>query len=829
MMFLKNIFMDALNRLKDKHQIKKKIKIEVLNEIAKLKKDIDDLLATDGFIDLNIQEYKDRYSSINDKVEISCVPLLNRFNARIKELDKLNIRITSLEGDIKKHNDDYAKTKIEDAYSIIGKVENKKLDEQQMIAIVKDYYNQLVIAGAGTGKTTTIIGKVKYLIMSENVKPEEILLLSFTNASAAEMKERLIKELNIETDVMTFHKFGLEVIKSSGKIVPNICSDSRTIIKDSINKCLNEDEYSNKLIYYLYFNRVITKSEFDFTNEDEYKKYLKINPPKTINNENVKSYGEMQIANFLLYNGVQYVYENEYKYETNNEDYGAYHPDFYLPKYDIYIEYYGIDRNNDVPSYFKDTHGKSAKDFYNDEIKWKRSLHKKNNTILVETFYYEMAEGNLLSNLKEKLENLGVKMTPKNNQELWDEITYDRDELIEGLVGLFCTIISLMKTNNYDINKLKELNNNNCNKYMNDLIIELVEPIYSSYKDYLKENKMIDFNDMINSAKDCIDNGKYVHEYKYVIVDEYQDISKSRYELLKSLRNMTNYNLFCVGDDWQSIYRFNGSDVDYIVHFEKYWGITDVNKIETTYRFNDKIIDISSRFIMANPYQIKKSLKSSLKYDGIAIGEISGYKEFYSIQFLSDKLNDLPKDSTVFFIGRYNFDYEKLSSNKELHTFYDYTSKRRKVVYEGRKDLNMEFLTAHGSKGLEADYVFIINNLNNKLGFPSRIEDSPIIDLLLQNNSNYPFDEERRLFYVALTRARKKVFLVTVLNNLSIFAKEICLQHAEEIKREKYECPKCGGILIRKNGPHGEFLGCTNYQSCGCTYTRKIKRKKNNI
>ena len=207
----------------------------------------------------------------------------------------------------------------------------------------------------------------------------------------------------------------------------------------------------------------------------------------------------------------------------------------------------------------------------------------------------------------------------------------------------------------------------------------------------------------------------------------------------------------------------------------------------------------------------------------LSLGVISGYTEKAAIQFMVERLNDLPQNATVYFLGRYSFDVDLLKENANLSVRYDNATTDTIVMYYKRRDLNMKFMTAHKSKGLQADYIFIINNKESKMGFPSKIQDASIMDLLLEKAEVYPFAEERRLFYVALTRAKVKVFLITWEKHESVFAKELIKRYSEQIKAEKYICPDCGGRLIKKNGPYGEFFGCSNFAKTGCTYKRKIK------
>ena len=729
---------------------------------------------------------------------------------------------SSLQQRIGIHNEQVALTKIQGASALLGDVEGRKLDVQQMMCIVMEAHNQLVIAGAGTGKTTTIIGKIKFLLKSGMYKPEDILVLSFTNVSADEMCQRISRETGCKIEAVTFHKLGVNIITSVEGVKPQISQlDMSNFIKQELQKNIKSAAYLKMLNSYLLYNRVVAKSEFEFKTMEEYREYLSSNPPTTLNNEKVKSYGEMDIANFLMRNGVNYIYEQPYEVDTRTSEYAQYTPDFYLPDYHIYIEYFGINKQGEVPSYFQGSHGMSASQSYQASMHWKREIHKANHTVLVECYAYEKFDDVLLDNLQRKLLERGVKFLPKSEEELWKEISDRDDSALKNLIDLFQTVIHLIKSNGYNIQTVRQLNMGNRYMKNNNMILSLIEPIFDSYCAYLKEHNEIDFNDMIHLAKGYVETGRFVSPYKYVIVDEYQDISKARFSLLYSMRKSNNFDLFCVGDDWQSIYRFSGSDIGFILNFERYWGATQIGKIETTYRFSQELIEISGRFIMQNPVQIKKSLKGRMAAEKYVLGEIYGYTETKAIEFMVQKLEDLPKGSSVFFIGRYSFDVELLKNNAQLDCHFDNSSNVIDVKYNKRPDLQMSFLTAHKAKGLQADYVFIINNKRLKMGFPSQRQDDAILNLLLEGCDEYPYAEERRLYYVALTRAKRKVFLVTIKDKESEFALTLKKWYAEPLQREKFTCPICGGQLIKRTGSYGEFWGCSNYRTMRCTYTRK--------
>ncbi len=825
--------MGFIRKILDKHKEKAKIRNDacdkLISQVDTALQEIKSLFSvSQSFVDPSQElEWQNRNAVLISSVNITNILKLKKATQYKKLLEKqaeLYTNANTLKQRISTHNNKVADEKIKNAYDLIGDVEGRRLDKQQMTCIVKDAHNHLVIAGAGTGKTTTVVGKIKFLLKSKKYEPKDILVLSFTNASASEMSQRINQETGCNIDASTFHKLGLSIITKVNGVVPKITQlNLRKFVKEQLLLNIQSDAYLNLLSSYLLYNRIVSKSEFEFKTQKEYEEYLRLNPPTTINNETVKSYGEMDIANFLMQNGIQYIYEHPYIVDTRTSEYGQYNPDFYLPEYDIYVEYFGVNKDGEVPSYFKGDNGMTATQAYQSSMKWKRETHSANDTILIECFAYEKSDGVLLENLKKKLISKNVKLTPKNTKELWEQVSADGDSVLDGIIELFETVINLIKSNGYTIDTVRQLNIENINAQNNNTLLLLLEPIFNSYCAYLNEHNEIDFNDMINMATQYIEQKKYINPYKYVIVDEYQDISKARFSLLNSMRKSNNYDLFCVGDDWQSIYRFAGSDVGYILNFEQYWGSTEISKIETTYRFTQKLIEISGYFIMQNPVQIKKSIKGENDTGGFALGEISGYTDKYSIEFMAKKLEDLPRDSTIFFIGRYSFDAKLLSDSGLFECQYNNVSGFVEVKYHKRADLKMNFITAHKSKGLQADYIFIINNKKSRMGFPSKIQDAAILNLLLDNCDQYPYAEERRLFYVALTRAKKKAFIVTVGNQESEFAMELKERYGEELKREQWECPLCGGKLLKKSGPYGVFLGCSNYNSTGCKYKRKIK------
>lgn len=320
----------------------------------------------------------------------------------------------------------------------------------------------------------------------------------------------------------------------------------------------------------------------------------------------------------------------------------------------------------------------------------------------------------------------------------------------------------------------------------NQETIQLLKDLTDSYTSFLAKRQETDFTGLLEGA--IRDQNFADFCFDYVIIDEYQDLSPLEYQLVRSLRNFKDFRLFCVGDDWQTIYQFAGSEIDLILNFEKHWGETERFKIEQTYRFPEQLAKTSGEFIMQNPKQLKKEIRGIKCLDPDQIIEINGPSERTDLDALYFFFLALPQNTKVFLIGRYNFDIRKISHCEFLKVeIQDSYSSIRMVE---RDDLKITFISAHKAKGLQADYVLIINCRNEELGFPSQIREHQIIGLVhsaavnkLQGNNTKrsarkssihdDFSEERRLFYVAMTRARKELFLLTVREKESPFVLEL--------------------------------------------------------
>ena len=346
----------------------------------------------------------------------------------------------------------------------------------------------------------------------------------------------------------------------------------------------------------------------------------------------------------------------------------------------------------------------------------------------------------------------------------------------KAFIRLVVTFVTLIKSSCKSVDEVLRQTKNAGDERSTFIIKNIFQPVYKRYIEELTNINQIDFTDAILQATDICRSSHPV-KYDYIIVDEFQDISVDRYNFLKVLREGNPpAKLYCVGDDWQSIYRFSGSDMALFNQFSDYFGQTEINKIETTYRFGEPLVSLSSQFIQRNEAQIKKNIhpfnpqvKTELQF--------CDYERRDYCNVIGQLVASIPLDKSVFLLGRYSFDDYYLSfmykSVKEGNRFF-YIIGDRKI----------EFLTVHKSKGLEADYVIILQCNKDTYGFPSLVSDDPVLNYVLTKSDQYPYGEERRLFYVAITRAKVKTYILYDKRFPSVFVDEFL--HPEKVTEESY-------------------------------------------
>lgn len=375
--------------------------------------------------------------------------------------------------------------------------------------------------------------------------------------------------------------------------------------------------------------------------------------------------------------------------------------------------------------------------------------------------------------------------------------------LVGPFSGLVSTFLNLFKSSGRIIAELDEKSRLLQDSSRALAFLDIFRDLYNDYEQSLGSE--IDFNDMITRAEEYVSSGRCVSSYKYVLVDEFQDISYGRYKLLKAIVDQNpEAKLFCVGDDWQSIYRFTGSDISIMTDFDDHFKPSERLSFDKTFRFDNKLCAFSSKFIQKNPNQIKKEMTTQVFSELPAVSLLWSDEPEYSMEGVLRELNDRVENASVYIIGRYNH-----LEPEELPWF------KREFG-----NLEVEFITAHSSKGVQRDYVIVTGLTSLGYAFPSQIVDDPILELVLARKEKIPNAEERRLFYVAITRARKHVYLIASERAPSVFAVEVTTDGYEiELCGQRGisegNCPICrNGVILHRQGDYGEFYSCSNYPYC---------------
>lgn len=776
-----------------------------LTEVNKFVSEFISLFNSDAYIPKSkLDSFYDKYKDIID--------LSSKYHFKNKTYERF-LKIIKFGYDfIDIKNDKYvdAKLKSEKSYfdNMFINVDPKiKLDEEQRRAILIDEDYSLVVAGAGSGKTTTMAAKVKYLIEKKHVNPSSIILLSFTNSSVDDLDDLLNNKFKLGVEVLTFHKLGMKFLRGSSNKKYDIISENGIykIIEEyflnGIFRNKNElEEYLSIFSKFLFMNEDALKYD---SYDEYYKHYMdskyrecehnideeidkridsRTSNLKTINGELVKSIGEVKIANFLYRNGIDYNYESLYPHILNGNR--TYKPDFTIYDFDtpIYIEYFGLAKYNMDGTIESDSKN------YVDEIYSKRKVHSNFKTNMIELYgRYELG-GKPTSYLASELAKKNVVTKRRTSKEiLYRLLETSKAHKYTNLINLFIVFINIFKEKGYkyeDFNMLE----NKCN---NELILrqlKAIKDVYLYYERRIRSTDKIDFQDMINYAYDNVETFKKRKQnvnYEYVIIDEYQDVSLQRYNFIKRISDFFKAKIVAVGDDWQAIYSFSGSDINLFVDFEKCMGYSKRIKILNTYRNSQELIDTAGDFVLKNENQIDKRLHSNkhlnkpirlveYNYDNRKLDN-SDYIE--KLIALLKRIYEARPDDNLLLLTRYNSEIDDLIMSKR---FFKKRADDNSITCKDVPNLNIDILTVHKSKGLGYDRVVLLNGINATRGFPSKIKDEEIIKFI-KGDDDSDFDEfidypeERRLFYVAMTRTKNELYIMTPKNykDKSDFVKEI--------------------------------------------------------
>lgn len=602
---------------------------------------------------------------------------------------------------------------------------NIKLDDEQKRVVLNNSKNALIVAGAGSGKTTVISAKVKYLIDIKKVNPSKILVISFTRESVNDLKKQIINGLKLEITIQTFHKLALSII--GGNTQYKICDNLENILNIYFSRDIYfTPDYLNYLNYLYTFIYNQNKNNF-----------------KVNNKISVTNLEEIAIINFLNLTKIKF----KYKIINFNN---------IISKFVLYIE-------NDII-------------IINYSNKYK--LKKRKNNV------YNIVKGNdVIFNIRKILEENGIYKYG---------IVENKDFEYLKFFNICCSFINSYKVNNTNEMFFSSLIKKYEANYQISLFLNVIFNAYKYYTNHNKINHILDFNDIINEAIEKLKREEFT-KYKYVIIDEFQDISKNRLEIIKYLSKYKT-NIIACGDDWQAIFGFAGSDVNLFINFPKIIKNCEILKITNTYRNSKQLIDISGNFIMKNNHQLKKELMSKRCLDKPIIINFFDEKNNISKLIYDIILNIFNKNSNsnILILGRYKFSINKIIDKE----YFDIKNNHLICL---KKAINITFLTAHSSKGLTFDEVIILDMDDNIYGFPSQITDNLELTIL-KNKDNFYLEEERRLFYVALTRTRGHNYLFSSIDKASPYIFELLnlkgvdvINYTKrKVKRNITLCKNCG-------------------------------------
>lgn len=661
------------------------------------------------------------------------------------------------------------------------------LNDLQAEAVVSEEKRLLVLAGAGSGKTKTLLQRLIYLAEEKGESTSGILAITFTKNATNEMIDRLIISADVtnqyekiiadkKTDkagaererfsyqkkfkwidgltIRTFHSFCYHILRNYGvnqfdnkfRIIGDEKRDeedelSRHIAPETVfevvHKLLIEECDDN--IYLLDLKRYVLDYIIDKIHLDNSRKTAIAKDGKyftTLDGTKVRSKSEQYIADWFYRHSIRY----EYEPLLNVKDF-PFHPDFFIPGANLYIEH--------VSDKSYATRNKE------DQI-------EKGKLLLVKT-YESMTKDSALFN--HTLDGIVKNRLPSDYHHTVS-LSYKEEfngyhEAVKEFILQVMRITDMIKIENTEPDEVLR----NAGKDQHERVrvfYRLAIPILKKYKNYCVNKSYLDFNDMISESILLLKNqpdiaNKFRTKFRYILVDEFQDVNNLQVELIKLLLTEQT-QLFCVGDDWQSIYGFRGSNVSYIIEFEKHFPDSKIIKLNLNYRSHQHIVGASNEVISHNKFKVEKEIHASKKSEH-KIVIYSGNSEDENIQFCVDTVQELMSGG--------------LSGDEILFLF------RRSKMYANyffrfrKEGIRVSAKTIHGAKGLEAKVVFILGLTEGYGGFPDIWLEDRIFQVVRKANHDLLLEEERRLFYVAITRAKDKLYLITEKGNESCFLKEI--------------------------------------------------------
>ncbi|ANM13537.1 UvrD-helicase domain-containing protein [Rhizobium sp. N324] len=729
-----------------------------------------------------------------------------------------------------RYNDAFVSAELARYRSFFDDLDGRSLSDQQREACIRLEDNNLLVASAGSGKSATMVGKVAYVLDKQLYRPEEILVLAFNKSAADELKERIARQLAVDPDdleskVTTFHALGRGIIEEVEGRPPQLAdwvehpAGEAKIIEQIIDELLRSDpEFAR-----LWVNLLVLHPKADipaeaFDSKADYDRYLSTRRRKgnatigTMAGVYVKSLQEHAIVNWLWLHSVEFEYERQIPIEEDIGEIRHVHPDFHYPASNTIHEHLAINADGSSPFENYVTHAEQ-----------KMTAYHKAGMDVFQTTSAQARDGSLLTVLQEEITKGGIPLEQRNYTAI---VKVLEPVVIKHYHKLVAVCIKHIRASHLTLDMLLERAKSLHDRTRAQEFAQAIWKITESYSRKLEEDNRIDFDSMIANATRLVETGKCQSPYSLILVDEFQDISEPRANLIKALKHQKPFTkIFAVGDDWQSIYRFAGSDITIFTQFEANFGASWQGRLEQTYRCNQLIAETAASFVQRNSAQLKKSVRSTRAAipRSIRVIPISGdwskpdfgkachqllrrldtFLGGISGQWRSDGRGKLK----VMVLWRYN----------QLDPFRGAPPKLEHIEVSG--------LSFHRAKGLEADYTILLDVSEGDYGVPSRIEDDELLNLVMPRPETFEFAEERRLFYVALTRASRGVFLLTNSREPSRYIRELSEIAGDNLRFESidgeplHQCPKCriGQLVERKGRDNGGFLGCNQYPECDHT------------
>lgn len=707
-------------------------------------------------------------------------------------------------------------------------LDGRSLSLQQREACIRLEDNNLLVASAGSGKSATMVGKVAYILDKQLCRPEEILVLAFNKSAADELKERIARQLGVDGGdlqcrVTTFHALGRSIIEEVEGRPPQLANwvehpaGEAKVIEELIDELMQADpDFARLWVNLLVLHPTAAAIEEVFDTERDQQRYLtarRQNETATIGTLAriyVKSLQEQIIANWLWLHSVPFQYERQVPIQGEDGSVRHVHPDFYYPATGTIHEHLAInaDGTSPFPNYVAHSNAKMA-------------AYQSAGLDVFATTSAQASNDTLTTELEAQLVQRGIALERRSYKAIVQSL---EPVVIKHYHKLIAVCIKHIRASHLTLDMLTGRAGALKDPVRARQFAQTIFKITEAYSRRLDDTNRIDFDSMIANATRHVTSTRYQSPYAFILVDEFQDISEPRANLIKALKNQKAFSrIFAVGDDWQSIYRFAGSDISIFTEFEEQFGAGWVGRLEQTYRCNQLIADTSAAFVQRNPAQLRKSVKSTRpaiprSIRVIPVESTAGKADFgTACRRLLKRLDA--------FLGSIAGQWRSAERQKlKVMVLWRYNQldpfAGNRLRYEHIEVVGLSF---HRSKGLEADYTILLDISEGDYGVPSRIEEDELLNLVMPRPEAYEYAEERRLFYVALTRASRGVFLLTNSREPSRYIRELSEIAGDNIRFEAtdgddlVQCPTCRvGQLVERRGRNGHrFLGCNQYPKCG--------------